>query len=53
MLKVHIHVDRGVDRLSSMGAVQDDDGVLEPLDADLLDIDVSFVPLVLYVYHRL
>ncbi len=51
--EVHIHVDRGVDRLRPAGAVQDDDGVFEPLDPDLLDIDIPFVFQVLDVDHRL
>ncbi len=53
MAKAHIHVDRGVDRLCPVGAIQDDNGVFEPLDPHFLDIDVPVVFLILDVDHRL
>ena len=53
MEEAHIHVDRGIDRLRSVGAIQHNDGVFEPLDSDLLDIDIPFVFEILDVDHRL
>jgi hypothetical protein len=49
--EVDVHIDGGVYVLNAVGPVEDNDGVLDPLYPDLLDIDVALVSKVLDVYH--
>ena len=51
MGQVDIHVDCGIHRLGSQGAVEDDDGILDPLHTHLGDLNVPMILEVLYVDH--
>src|SRR5512137_946479 len=49
--KVHINIDGGVDGLCAPFAVKNNDGVFNSLDADLFDIDIPVIFLILNVNH--
>jgi hypothetical protein len=51
MGQMHIHVDSGHGGLNVVGSIQHVDGVLDPFDSHLLDINVPMVLLVLDVFH--
>jgi len=50
--QVDVHADGRVDMLDAVCPVLHDDGVLDPLDADLADVDLPAVAAALDVDHR-
>jgi len=51
MREVDVHVDGSVNGLSPRRLIQNGDGILDPLDPDLLDVDFSVVFLALNINH--
>ena len=52
MRQVDIHVDGGVDRLRAARAVQDDDRILDVFHADLFNVNIAKIFLVLNINHN-
>lgn len=49
--QAHIHVDAGDGVLFALVAIGKNNGILQILDADTVDIKVSVVPEILYIFQ--